>query len=215
MTCDQIPGRVLFDRILDPRGWMGFIMSEGETLRITDIEGKQVADLVCFNSHDPTERLNVHVTVMVQGNLYISTGRSLLSDRCRKLMTITADTCGRHDLLAGSCNEETNFFRFGEHDMPNCRTNLRQALAPYGIPLHQIPPSFNAFMNVSLQPDGAIATVEPLSEAGDYIDLRADTDLIVGISNCPFERGPCNGYHLTPLRVTVFAPSAQEKPGET
>jgi hypothetical protein len=201
----EVPGALLTDEILEPRGRTAFAMAAGETLRIVDLEGQQVADLVCFSRVDTSEKISVHVTAMVQGTIYLGTGHSLLSDRCRKLMTITADRCGRHDLLAGSCNEGTNRFRYGVADTPNCRSNLEQALEPFGIPLREIPYSFNVFMNVGLEPDGRIATRAPLSKPGDYIDLRAEMDLIVGISNCPSDQGPCNGYNPTRLRISTFA----------
>ena len=191
------------DRILPPRGRSAFTMQAGEILRITDVEGQQVADLVCFNRHDPNEKLSVHVTMMDQGSIYMKQGRSLLSNHCNSLMTLVADTCGVHDLLAGSCNEGSNFKRFGQHNLPNCRSNLEAALAAYDIPLREIPYSFNVFMNVSLQSDGSIRTVEPVSKAGDFVDLRADMDLIVAISNCPSDQGPCNGYHLTKIGLAI------------
>ena len=191
------------DRVLEPRGRLAFTMRAGEVLRITDLEGQQVADLVCFNQHDTSEKLSVHVTIMDQGSIYMRKGRSLLSNHCNSLMTLIEDTCGVHDLLAGSCNEGANLKRYGIRGTPNCRSNLEAALVPFAIPLREIPYSFNVFMNVSLQPDGTIRTVEPVSKAGDFVDLRADMDLIVGISNCPSDQGPCNGYHLTEIGLAV------------
>ena len=193
------------DRILEPRAWAGFEMSKGEVLRITDLEGQQVADLVCFSKANKAEKLSVHVTMMDQGSIRMSKGKSLLSNDCNSLMTLIEDTCGVHDLLAGSCNEGANFKRYGVHDTPNCRSNLEAALLPYDLPLREIPYSFNIFMNVELKPDGSIRTVEPTSKAGDYVELRADMDLIVGLSNCPSDQGPCNGHHLTSLRVEILS----------
>jgi urea carboxylase-associated protein 1 len=206
MLAEKIPGKLLRDEVLEPRGRTAFAMTPGETLRITDLEGQQVADLVCFSREDTSEKLSVNNTALIQGTIYITTGHSLFSDRCRKLMTITADTCGRHDLLAGSCSEGTNRFRYGIADTPNCRANLEHALKPFGIPLREIPYSFNVFMNVQVQPDGRISIQEPISKPGDHIDLRAETDLIVGISNCPQERNPCNAFKPTRLRVAAYHP---------
>jgi len=203
MPADTTMGTVQRDEVLEPRGRTGFLVSAGDTVRIIDLDGQQVADFVCFAREDPAEKLSPNNTALIQGTLYITTGHTLLSDRCRTLMTITADTCGRHDLIAGSCSEGTNRFRYGVADTPNCRANLEQALKPFGIPLREIPYSFNVFMNVPVHPDGRVAIQEPTSKPGDYIDLRADTDLIVGISNCPQERNPCNAFKPTRLRVLV------------
>lgn len=204
MAIERVPGTVLTDEILEPRGRTAFTVRSGETVRIIDLEGQQVADLVCLCREDTSEKLSVNNTALIQGTIYITTGHSLLSDRCRKLMTITEDTCGRHDLLAGSCSEGTNRLRYGIADTPNCRSNLEQALAPFGIPLREIPYSLNVFMNVQVEADGRISINEPISKPGDHIDLRAETDLVLGISNCPQERNPCNAFKPTRLRVIVY-----------
>ncbi|MBI4611819.1 MAG: urea carboxylase-associated family protein [Candidatus Rokubacteria bacterium] len=204
MATGSVPGTVLRDEVLEPRSRTAFGVKAGEILRIIDLEGQQVADLVCFCRDDTSEKLSVNNTALLQGTIYISTGHSLLSDRCRKLMTITEDTCGRHDLLAGSCSEGSNRVRYGIADSPNCRSNLEHALKPFGISLREMPYSFNVFMNVALEADGRIAIREPRSKPGDHIDLRAETDLVVGISNCPQERNPCNAFKPTRLRIVVY-----------
>jgi urea carboxylase-associated protein 1 len=207
MTTPTTAGTELRDEVLEPRGRTAFTVDVGQIVRIVDVEGQQVADFVCFRRADPAEKLSVHNTALIQGTIYITTGHALFSDRCGRLMTITADTCGRHDLLAGSCSEGTNRFRYGVADTPNCRSNFEAALRPFGIPLKEVPYSFNVFMNVPIAADGRMAIQEPLSKPGDHIDLRAETDLIVAISNCPQERNPCNAFKPTPLRVQVYAAS--------
>jgi uncharacterized protein YcgI (DUF1989 family) len=207
MTTANEPGPILRDEMLEPRGRTAFHVDRGQTLRIIDVDGQQVADFVCFRREDTAEKLSVHNTALIQGTTYIGAGHLLLSDRCGTLMTITADTCGRHDLLAGSCSEGTNRWRYGVADTPNCRSNFEAALRPFGIPLREVPYSFNIFMNVPIG-DGKIRIEEPLSKAGDLIDLRAETDLLVAISNCPQERNPCNAYAPTRLRAVVFGRTA-------
>jgi urea carboxylase-associated protein 1 len=206
MSSSHVPGPMLRDDLLEARGRAAFPVDRGQTVRIIDVDGQQVADFVCFQRADTSEKLSVHNTALIQGTVYISTGHLLLSDRCSTLMTITADTCGRHDLLAGSCSEGTNRWRYGVADTPNCRSNFEAALRPLGIPLREVPYSFNIFMNVPIG-DGKIGIEEPLSKAGDLVDLRADTDLLVAISNCPQERNPCNAYKPTRLRVLVYGPA--------
>jgi uncharacterized protein YcgI (DUF1989 family) len=198
-------GPILRDDTIEPRGHAAFPLDRGQTVRIVDVDGQQVADFVCFRRPDTSEKLSVHNTALIQGTILITTGHVLLSDRCDTLMTITDDTCGRHDLLAGSCSEGTNRWRYGVAGTPNCRSNFEAALRPFGVPLREVPYSFNIFMNVPIV-DGRIRIEEPLSKAGDHIDLRAETDLLIGISNCPQERNPCNAYAPTRLRVVVFGP---------
>jgi hypothetical protein len=199
------PRKVIRDEVVEARGRTAFTVDTGQAVRIVDLEGQQVADLVCFVRDDPAEKLSVHNTALIQGTIYISTGHVLFSDRCRPLMRIEADTCGRHDLIAGSCSEGTNRHRYGVAGTPNCRSNFEQALRPFGIPLKEVPYSLNVFMNVPVQADGRMGIVEPISKPGDHIDLRAEADLIVAISNCPQERNPCNAFKPTPLRIVVYA----------
>jgi uncharacterized protein len=202
------PGPIVRDEMLPARGRTAFTVERGQTVRVVDVDGQQVADFVCFRRPDTAEKLSVHNTALIQGTIHISTGHRLLSDRCGTLMTITDDTCGLHDLLAGSCSEGTNRWRYGVADTPNCRSNFEAALRPFGIPLKEVPYSFNIFMNVPIG-DGKMGIEPPVSKAGDYVDLRAETDLLVAISNCPQERNPCNAYNPTRLRVLVFgAPAA-------
>jgi uncharacterized protein len=124
MSSTHVPGPMLRDELLEARGRTAFPVDRGQTVRIIDVDGQQVADFVCFQRADTSEKLSVHNTALIQGTVHISTGHLLLSDRCSTLMTITADTCGRHDLLAGSCSEGTNRWRYGATDTPNCRSNF-------------------------------------------------------------------------------------------
>lgn len=204
MATVETRGQVLRDEVVEPRGRTAFTADAGQTVRIVDLEGQQVADFVCFVRDDPAEKLSVHNTALIQGTIHITSGHGLLSDRCRRLMTIVEDTCGRHDLLAGSCSEGTNRFRYGVADTPNCRSNFEAALRPFGIPLKEIPYSFNIFMNVPIEADGRMSIQAPISAPGAHIDLRAEVDLIVAISNCPQERNPCNAFKPTPLRVLLY-----------
>ena len=196
--------KVVRDEVVEARGRTGFTVDAGQTVRIVDLEGQQVADVVCFVKDDPAEKLSVHNTALIQGTIYATTGHALFSDRCRPLMRIEDDTCGRHDLIAGSCSEGTNRYRYGVAGSPNCRSNFEQALRPFGIPLKEVPYSFNVFMNAPVEADGRMVIKEPTSKPGDHVDLRAEVDLIVAISNCPQERNPCNAFKPTPLRVLVY-----------
>src|SRR5205823_14774641 len=192
----------VFEEELPARGRLAFKLYAGQACRIVDVEGKQVADLVCFDLHDREDKLSVNNTGLMNKTIFISTGHSLYSTKATKLMTIIDDTCGVHDLIAGSCSEGTNRARYGVRGTPNCRSNFEQALAPYGIPLREVPYSFNVFMNVPVTKERT-EILEPVSKPGDHIDLRAERDLLVAISNCPQERNPCNGFNPTPLAVVA------------
>ncbi|MFQ5693716.1 MAG: DUF1989 domain-containing protein [Nitrospinota bacterium] len=205
---DKIPGEILDDQILAPRGHYGGEVRKGEVFRIIDLEGQQVADFVVFNLNRLEERLSPENTVNLNGQVYPRVGYTLFSDEAGKLMTITADTCGVHDMLAGACSRFTNELRYGVPDTPNCRDNFAAAVKPWGLGWKDIPYNMNVFMNCPIQPDGTYSIEPPKSKAGDYTDFRADMDVLVAVSNCPQERNPCNAFNLTPLRVVRYRPES-------
>ena len=199
------PYDIAFEETIAARGHTAFVMRAGQVLRIVDVAGQQVADLICFRLDDHGDKLSVHNTLLLNRTIYLTTGHALMSTECTTMMTIVEDTVGVHDLIAGSCSEHTNAVRYGVRGTPSCRRNFELALEPHGIPLREIPYSFNVFMNVPVT-DTETKIIEPVSKPGDLIDLRAECDLLVAISNCPQERNPCNAFDPTELRLQVYEP---------
>jgi urea carboxylase-associated protein 1 len=188
-------------------GWIGELAA-GEVLRIVDLHGNQAVDTLFFDAHDYANRYSAVDTLRVQGNVYLTTGSSLLALDCAPLVTIVEDTCGRHDTLGGACSQESNVVRYGEHTryMHACRnTFLAQALS-WGRSLDKrdLSHNVNFFMNVPLTPDGGLEFADGISAPGKYLDLRADRDTLVLISNCPQLNNPCNGYDPTPVRLLIW-----------
>ena len=208
MTPDagEVQGEVLEDRIVDPRGHYAREIRQGEVLRIIDIQGQQVADFLAFNLNRLEERLSPENTVNLNRSVFPKVGYTLFSDEAGKLMTIIADTCGVHDMLAGACSRFTNEYRYGVPDTPNCRDNFAAAVKPWGLNWKDIPYNMNVFMNCPIQPDGTFTIEEPKSKAGDYVDFQADMDVLAAMSNCPQERNPCNSGALKPMRVIHYKP---------
>lgn len=200
----RISGAIMFEEIIPPRGKIAREMATGETLRIVDVEGQQVGDIIMFNKNDLREKFWISNTVRLNGSVYATTGHVLYSELSKPMFTITADTCGRHDLLAGSCNAEIDKVRYGVDKHFGCVENFVAALEPYGIARKDIPMSFNLFMNCPVQPDGSWTIAPPVSKAGDYVDLRAEMDLLFVLSNCPQDLNPCNAGNLKPLKVVIY-----------
>jgi urea carboxylase-associated protein 1 len=200
------PGRVIFETTLPPRGRMAREIERGEVLRVVDVEGKQVGDLIAFNRADLGEKFWISNTIRLNGTVFVTTGHVLYSELSNPMFTIVADTCGRHDLLAGSCNAEIDKVRYGVEDHYGCVENFLAALAPYGVQRRDIPMSLNLFMNCPIEASGAWQIAPPASKAGDYIDLRAEMDCLVALSNCPQDLNPCNDGRLKPLQVVIFRP---------
>lgn len=201
---ETIEGKILEDRVIDPRGHYASEIRAGEVFRIIDIEGEQVADFLCLNLNRLEEKLSPHNTVLLNGQVFPQTGYSLYSDEAGKMMTITADTCGVHDMIAGACSRFTNEYRYDIPDLPNCRDNFATALAPWGVSWKQVPYNMNVFMNCPIQPDGSYSIELPQSKAGDYVDFTADMDVVVAMSNCPQERNKCNNFKVKPMRVIHY-----------
>jgi uncharacterized protein len=191
--------------IVPPRGGFAFFVERGQQFRITDVQGQQVSDLVVFSKDDPTERLSQGNTRKLNNTWLLSTGHRLYSTKCRPLLTIVADTVGRHDLQSSACSPYDYPIRFGITGHPSCLAILRDVLETHRIPEYLIPDPFNVFMNTSVGENGQIEVRAPLSNAGDYIEFRADMDCLVAMTACPQDQNACNGYRITPLRLDVFA----------
>jgi len=141
--------KVLREETIASAGHFAAESRKGQVLRIIDVEGQQVADLVTINAGDLAEKLSVMNTINLNKQVFPRVGDVLYSDEARDMMTIIADACGVHDMLAGACSSFTNEKRYGVKDTKNCRDNLAAALKPWGIAWKDVP--FN--MNVLELPD--------------------------------------------------------------
>jgi urea carboxylase-associated protein 1 len=201
--------RVIVDQVI-PAGepWLGTVR-QGQTLRIVDLEGNQAVDTLFYNAHDTEERYSAVDTIRAQGNIYLTSGSSLRSNLNASLLTITEDTCGRHDTLGGACSAESNTVRYAidKRHMHSCRDNFLLALArqTQGLTKRDLPSNINFFMNVPVSSDGALHFADGISAPGRYVQMRADMDVLVLISNCPQLNNPCNAYNPTPIQVLVWA----------
>lgn len=181
----------------------------GQTLRILDLEGNQAADTLFYNANDVSERYSAMDTIREQGNVYLTSGTTLLSNLGNPMLTIVADTCGRHDTLGGACATESNTVRYAleKRCMHACRDSWMLAIAEHeelGMSKRDITHNINFFMNVPITSEGGLTFEDGISAPGKYVELRAEMDVIVLISNCPQLNNPCNGYDPTPIEVLVW-----------
>ena len=192
-------------------GWIGELR-RGEVLRIVDLHGNQAVDTLFFDAHDYANRYSAVDTLREQGNAYLTAGSVLRALDGEPLVTIVADDCGRHDTVGGACSQESNVVRYGEHTrhMHVCRnTFLAQALAwGRGLDKRDLSANVNFFMNVPLTPNGGLTFEDGISAPDKALELRADRDTLVLISNCPQLNNPCNGYDPTPVRLVVRSSAA-------
>jgi urea carboxylase-associated protein 1 len=185
-------------------------LKQGQVLRILDLMGNQAVDTLFYNARDPAERYSATDTIRDQGNIYLTTGSRLLSSEGNVMLTIVADTCGRHDTLGGACAAESNQVRYAleKRPMHNCRDNYLLALAdsPYDMGKRDLTSNINFFMNVPVTPEGGLTFEDGISDAGKYVELRAEMDVLVLVSNCPQLNNPCNAYNPTPARMLIWDP---------
>jgi urea carboxylase-associated protein 1 len=189
-------------------GWIAELEA-GAVLRIVDLLGNQAVDTLLFDAHDYANRYSAVDSLREQRSAYLGLGSRLLALDGEPLVSIVADTCGRHDTLGGACSQESNVVRYGEQTRPMhaCRnTFLAQALAwGKGLDKRDLSANVNFFMNVPLTPAGGLEFADGISAPGRYVELRADRDTLVLISNCPQLNNPCNGYDPTPVRLLVWS----------
>jgi uncharacterized protein len=209
------PDHAVYDLVLPAGdGWM-HVIKRGQTFRILDLEGNQAIDTIFYNAADPSERYSAQDTIREQGSIYLTSGTKLMSTEGNVLLTITADTCGCHDTLGGACAAESNMVRYdlGKRYMHSCRDTFLLQLAEYGegFTKRDLTSNINFFMNVPVTPEGKLTFEDGVSEAGKYVEMKAEMDVVCLISNCPQLNNPCNAYNPTPVRLLIWN---EEGPGD-
>jgi uncharacterized protein len=202
-----LPGTVIYDKIVPARApWMHDVLA-GQTLRIIDLEGNQAVDFLMYNMVDDAERYSAQDTIAAQNNIFLRTGSVLLSNEGRPMMTITATNVAYHDTIGGACSCESNTLRYGHFTKSQhaCVENFLDANARAGRNKRDMVSNINFFMNVPVEADGALGIVDGISASGLKVDVRAEMDVTVVVSNCPQINNPCNGFNPTPVRMIVSA----------
>lgn len=189
-----------------PGGWYWWTsLRTGEALRIERPDASCIT-LLAWNANDPSERLNLPDTIKVQWTTTISKGRVIFSDMGRVLLSVIEDSSGAHDPLMGGSTPHSNAERYPGIKTRNTRDNLALVAGKLGLTRRDLHASLNLFAPVQVDRDGHLGWGEGRSRAGDYIELRAEMDLLVGLSNCPHPLEPNPGYAPGPARVTRFRP---------
>lgn len=188
---------------IPPQSGRSFKIKQGEILRVVDPFGEQVADLFAFGEHDHDCRLSSGRSLDYAGRIYLTTDDILYANNSKPMFTIVEDTVGLHDFLLTPCSQEMFEILYkhkGHH--PSCFENLRLCLREYGISGADISTTFNIFMNVKIDLQGKLTVAVPTSKAGDYIDLRAEMDMVCGLTACSAE-GSNNG-RFKPINFSIL-----------
>jgi urea carboxylase-associated protein 1 len=203
MNSMDVGAIVVLDEVVPARKPWGGIIRRGQVLRIIDLEGQQAVDFLCYDADNPDDRYSSANTIKVQGNVYVGPGTVLYADSGNPLLTVTADTIGRHDTVYGCCSRANNRLRYGVDTTESCYDNFTAVLARFSLDERAIVSNINFFMSVPIDRDGTAGIADGVAEPGHYVELRAERDVIAVLSNCPQMHNPCNGYNPTPVRVIV------------
>jgi uncharacterized protein YcgI (DUF1989 family) len=189
---------------LTPQTGTGFVLSVGQTLTVLDPSGHQVSDFFALAAADPQEWLSSGRTIDYGNKIWFSTGDVLYSNRSNPMATIVEDSCGRHDFLLTPCSQQTFDLLYPELKgayHPSCFENLCKALASFGVQPDQISTTLNIFMNVWADDSGELHIDPPTSVAGDRFVVRAEMDLLVGLTACSAEKS--NGGICKPIDYEI------------
>jgi hypothetical protein len=196
-----------------PGGWYWSTrLMRGEAIRIDQAEGNSTVALVAWNAGDTSERINLVDTVKVQWTTALGKGRVIFSDMGRVMFSLIEDSCGAHDCLMGGSTAVSNAAKYPGTKTRNTRDNLILVAGKLGLDRRDIPGVLNLFAPVSVDDAGGFAWRGKRSNSGDYAELRAEMDMLVGLSNCPHPLDPDPAYQPKPVIVTRFraAPPAAD-----
>jgi len=203
--------RILEDFVIPAGHGKAFLVPRNAVLRIHLVEDRQVGDCCFFNANDRREVFHVGQTWAL--NVMLGTGnarsfRHFYSKPPREnvMLTVLEDTVRNHwGNMGGRCSKRLYELRDGDRSHRSCQENLAEALAPFGVSGDDIVDIFNVFMNVELRADGSFAILPPSAKKGDYIELRAEMDVLAAVSACPADRNATNDGRAKPLGITISA----------
>ncbi|MGN6490643.1 MAG: DUF1989 domain-containing protein [Agriterribacter sp.] len=190
--------------IISPRSGVSFILKKGQRLKVTDIQGEQVSDFVCYNLHDTAEYLSSGRTIDYAETIFLTVGHPFYSNRSNIMFEMVEDTVKRHDFLLTPCSADTFRIIYGhEHPHRGCFGNLCEALQPHGIAPDNIPVTLNLFMHVAIDAEtGKVSVLPPKSKANDFVVIEAKMDLLVGLTACSAEMS--NNYSFKPIGYEIY-----------
>ena len=192
-------------REIVPGGWYWTTrLDRGDALRLINVTGGSCISVLAWNAYDRSERLNHADTIKVQWVANLQKGRVILSDMGRVLFSIVEDTSGKHDAVVGGSSPESNRTRYGAGRHRNTRENFISAAAKLGLDRRDVHPCVSFFAPVSVGADGRFKWNDGVRQAGDFVDLRAEMDLLVALSNCPHPMDPSPAYAPGDVEIVRF-----------
>jgi len=196
-------------------------LARGQILRLTDTAGTACVSALFYNAREPLERYNMADTLKAQYTAFLTAGRVLYSDMGRVLVSLIADSCGWHDTISGCGDAAASEARFGQGGYQelrnefhrNARDNFLIELGKWGLGKRDLVPNVNFFARVSADDSGRIGWVPQNSRPGAFVDLRAEMDTLVVLSNTPHPLDPAPVYGPPPVELSIRVAAPIERPG--
>jgi urea carboxylase-associated protein 1 len=200
-----LSGAIVHDEVVPARAPWLHHLKKGQTLRIVDVEGNQAVDFLLYSTADDAERYSAQDTIAAQGNIFLKEGSVIRSNEGNPMLTVTGTSVDYHDTIGGACSCESNTLRYGHHTKAQhaCVDNFLEANLTEGRGKRDMVSNINFFMNVPVMQDGSLGIVDGISAPGLLVDVRAEMDVTVVVSNCPQINNPCNGFNPSPVRMIV------------
>ncbi|KQQ28556.1 urea amidolyase associated protein UAAP2 [Frondihabitans sp. Leaf304] len=185
-------------------------LKAGQILTIVDVDGNQAVDFLAYDAADTSRAYSAQATLQGQSSVYLTVGSVLRDNEYDPLLTLIADEVGRHDTLGGACSKESNTLRYGHHTYGQhaCAENFMREISRYGMGKRDHVSNVNWYMNVPVDPDGALGIVDGISAPGLSLSLRAEKDTLVLVSNCPQINNPCNGFDPSRAEMIIWSGGA-------
>jgi len=188
------------------------VIRRGQALRITDLEGGASVAALFYNADQPLERYNMADTLKAQYTARLTRGYVLYSDMGRILMSVIDDSCGWHDTITGALDEAGSRKRYGSGSYQelrndfhrNTRDNFLIELGKHGLGKRDIVANVNFFVKVAVNEHGKLGWVSGNSRAGSFVDLRAELNVLVVLSNTPHPLDPKQKYAPPPVELSIW-----------
>lgn len=186
------------------------VVKRGQTLRIVDVEGGATPAVLFYNARQPLERYNMPDTLKAQHTAYLTRGHVLYSDMGRVLMSVVEDSAGWHDTFTGHMDAAASARKFGSGSYQalrndfyrDTRSNFLIELGKHGLSKRDLVPNVNFFVKVTVDHQGGLVW-QSLARAGQYVELRAELDVLVVLSNTPHALDPDVTYSPRPLELVL------------
>jgi aminomethyltransferase len=199
----------LLDENIQPGTAVTFEVKAGQYVQILDVQGRECSDFQAFSARALDKGLEREIdpttTRSLGGSLYPAPGifSKYFSSDHEPLVEIVQDTCGRHDTFGLACTARY-YEDLGYPGHRNCTDNMNKQFEKFSIRPRGGWPAINFFFNTLLDDTNAILLDEPWSRPGDYVMLRALTDLVCVATACPCDVDAANGWDPTDIQTRVY-----------